>query len=225
MWSHLFLSTSLDILQSDDIHGEPAPDFSITINHGLEISTPQPQRRAWVLDTFDIKPTDSVLCAEFERLQIQFDFLGIQEKAKRVKRTKTDTAETDIEEEMLLGFASEVDTKGHTNELTHIVEEMKGLSGTIALLFEPLLGSCGEPDLLQHSLLTSLDQARVLPSPGPVQDIICPNENVLSGKGRSFPKAVTEILNAWFEEHKENPNPSKEGKLEIGRKTGLTSSQ
>jgi hypothetical protein len=221
------LSASFDVWQNDDA-ADSIPDLSININHGLETRTPHSRNRAWELDNFDIKPPDSVLCAQFERVQIRFEFLEIPKKAKCVKRAKPDTTKFDAEEEMLLDFELTLGTHREMDELAHVVEEMRGLSGLIARCFEPQLEVDDEPNLLQRTPLSTLvPRGSDLESPS-VQALA----ESISGNGRSnrvrirqHPKAAIEILSAWFQAHTDNPYPTKTEKLELVRNTGLNTRQ
>ena len=116
------LSASLDVWQNDDV-ADSIPDLSININHSLETRIPHSRNRAWELDNFDIRPPDSVQCAQFERMQIRFEFLEIP-KTKRAKRVKPDSTKIDTEEEMMLDSELTLSAHREIDELAHVVREM-----------------------------------------------------------------------------------------------------
>ncbi|KAE9377457.1 hypothetical protein N431DRAFT_541237 [Stipitochalara longipes BDJ] len=224
LWSLLSLSASLDVWKNDG-RRDSSPDLSINIKHGVEIPTPQTRHRAWILDTFDIRAPDSILCAAFECLQIRLDFFEIRKKAKRARIGKPVVTEFDIEEEMLLDVPLGFNTYQTTDELAHVVESMGGLSSMIEQCFQPSLGFGKDPDLLQQHHSHLFDQDQITAAPILVQDIIKPDRENGKGKNRRYPQAKIDILNAWFQAHANRPYPSKDEKLELARKTGLSRSQ
>jgi hypothetical protein len=198
------------------------PGLSININHGTEMPAPLARNRAWILDTFDIKPPDSVLCAEFERLQIRFDFLEIRKKAKRAKKNEPAVADDYIEEEMLLDDPGvSFSPHGNMGELAHVVEAMGDLSSRVEQCFQPPLGFGEDPDLLQRHPLQLPHQNQIFAAPNLVQDIAKSDCEKDRGKNRRHPQVAIDILNAWFQAHADKPYPSKEEKSELARKTGL----
>jgi hypothetical protein len=222
LWSQLSLSASLDIWQNDD-PAKIARDLSININHGMEPPIPQTRNRAWALDNFDMKPPESVLCAEFERMQVQFNFLDVREQAKPVKRVKADIGGFDIQEAMLLELAPESDTNGTTNELEHAVEGMKGLPGPMERFFESWPGSASHSAPLQQPPV-SLDPDQDSDTPTSIQgtaEQLPGKENGNGSKSSVHPKETIEILKGWLEAHISNPYPSMSEKQELMRRTGL----
>jgi hypothetical protein len=190
----------------------------------MEIPIQQTGHRAWDLDTFDIKPPDSVLCAEFERLQIRFDFCEIHKKAKRATIGHTVVADNDVNEVMLLELNVDFSPLESIDELTKCVKIMGDLPSMIEQCFQPLLGSGVDPDLLQQYLSNSSNQDLTFAAPDPVQRIA--KSDVKSGRGQSrrHPQAAIEILGAWLQAHADKPYPSKDEKSELARKTGLSKS-
>jgi hypothetical protein len=223
LWSHLSLSASLNpgpIGSSAD----SVPDLSINLNHDLDTPMQQARQRAWELDTFDIKPPDSVLCAEFERMQIQFDFLDIRKKPKRVKTVKSGSTELDIEAEILLDSAVDSVAQWGIGELGHTVDRMRGLPGLIQGFFVPELEFGGGPDLLQQVHVHSSTQDQE-----PFKSVTIENDGPGSAIGKSkgkkkprHPKAVIDHLNAWLEAHPNNLYPSKDEKLELASQKNMT---
>lgn len=222
----LSLSASLDVWQNDGSAG-PAPDVSINFNYGLEIPTPQTQHRAWVLDNFDIKPPDSVLCADFERMQIQFNFLQILKKPKRVKRVKLDAGEIEVQDEMLLDAARDPGTYGYLDGLAHTVAMMGSLSSIVEQCFDQKLDFDDDPGLLRQ--LHFPPMARYLDDPTSAfrQDILGENGKGNGNKnGRPrHPKATVETLNAWLQANTGNLHPSNAQTLDIMQKTDLSRSR
>ena len=205
---------------------DSVPGLSINVNHCLQTPTPPTRHRAWVLDTFDIKPPDSVLCAEFERMQIQFDFLEIRKKTKPIKRVKTNAEQFDIEEEMLLDLAPSFKGHGNVDELVHAVARMGDLPTVISRCFEPKLEIWDEPGIIQKSPLPYSTQDQDPPITGLGQYIIEQNGKVSGSKnGRTrHPTATIEILNAWLQANRDNLHPSNTQTVEIMNRTGLRSS-
>ncbi|KAH8754680.1 hypothetical protein F5882DRAFT_469304 [Hyaloscypha sp. PMI_1271] len=177
LWSLLSLSASLDLWQSDGT-ADSVRDLSINVNHGLQTPTPPTRHRAWVLDTFDIKPPDNVLCVEFERMQIQFDFLEIRKKAKPIKKVKTNAEQFDIEEEMLLDLAPSFKGHGNVDELAHAVARMGDLPTLISRCFEPKLEIWDELGIVQKSPLPYSTQQKDPPIAGLEKYIIEQNGKV-----------------------------------------------
>lgn len=223
LWSHLSLSTSLEP-EPIDSSADSVSHLSININRALDTSVQQARKRAWELDTFDIIPPESVLCAKFERMRIQFDFVEVQEKPKRVKTDKSGSTELDIEKEILLDFAVNSVVKGDFDDLAHTVDRMRGLPGLIQGFFVPELDFGGDPDPLQQVHLHSSTQNQE-----PFKPISIgydgPGSAIGKSKGKKksrHPKAVIEILNAWLEAHPNKIYPSKAQKLELASQTDMT---
>jgi hypothetical protein len=135
LWPQLSLSTLLDVPRTKMASRQP--DISIAIKRGTEPQMLQTGLRALLEENVDIRPPESVLCADFERLQIQFNFLSTQDKqsaaAKRVKSGSADPEEVD---KMLFDLSS--DARGsHLEGLEDAVGELKSLSDTIKSIFAP----------------------------------------------------------------------------------------
>jgi hypothetical protein len=227
LWSQLSILASLDIWQSDD-PASLANDLSIKINHGEEGPIPQIRRRAWTLNNVDIKPSDSVLCAGVERVQIQFNFLDVWEKVKLGKRVKSDTVEFDAQEVMLLDFPPDVDSNDNTDELAHTVEGMKGLSGRIQECFDSWLNSNGlisdGHSALHQPSLSSVGEAQTFHTPCQARDSVearSGKEKIHGIKRSGHSKETIETLNVWLSAHRSNPYPSVAEKRELMRTTGL----
>jgi hypothetical protein len=160
-------------------------------------------------------------------MQIRFEFLEIP-KTKRAKRVKPDSTKIDTEEEMMLDSELTLSAHREMDELAHVVEEMRCLSGLIARCFEPQLEVDEERNLLQRAPLSTLvPRGDDLESP-----LVRTLAERLSGSGRinrvrirQHPKAAIEILGAWFQAHTDNPYPTKMEKLELVRNTGLNTRQ
>jgi hypothetical protein len=222
LWSLLSLSASLDLWQSDGT-ADSVRDLSINVNHGLQTPTPPTRHQAWVLDTFDIKPPDNVLCVEFERMQIQFDFLEIRKKAKPIKKVKANAEQFAIEEEMLLDLAPSFKGHGNVDELAHAVARMGDLPTLISRCFEPKLEIWDELGIVQKSPLPYSTQQKDPPIAGLEKYIIEQNGKVSGSKnGRTrHPTATIEILNAWLQANRDNLHPSNTQTVEIMNRTGL----
>jgi hypothetical protein len=223
LWSQLSLSASLDVWQTDD-STDLARDLSIKINHGMEPSNPQTRNRAWTLDNFDTKPPDSALCAKFEGMQIQFDFLDIRDEVKSSKRVKSDAAGFDAKELMLLDSAPNSDSHDKTNDLTHAIERMKSLPSLIEQCFGSRVDSNDHSAPIQQFPLSywGQDQAsHILRQTWDVVEIPLEKEKSLGSKRSGHSKETIETLNVWLEAHKRNPYPSTAEKQELMRRTGL----
>ena len=133
LWPQLSLSTLLDIPRIEMANRQP--DISIAIKRGTEPQMLQAGSRALLVENVDIRPPESVLCADFERLQIQFNFLSTHDKQPPVaKRIKSGSAESEEVDEMLFDLSS--DARGsHLEELEDVVGGLKSLSDTIKSSF------------------------------------------------------------------------------------------
>jgi hypothetical protein len=113
------------------------PDISIAIKRGTEPRMLQIGPRALLVENVDIRPPESVLCAEFERLQIQLNFLSTQDKQpSAAKRIKSGSAESEEMDEMLFDLSSDA-RRSHLEELEDVVGGLKSLSDTIKSSFAP----------------------------------------------------------------------------------------
>jgi hypothetical protein len=125
----------LDIPQIEMTNHQP--DISIAIKRGTEPQMLQAGSRALLAENVDIKPPESVLCADFERLQIQFNFLSTHDKQPAAaKRIKSGSAEPEEVDEMLFDLSSDV-RGSHLEELEVVVGGLKSLSDTIKSGFAP----------------------------------------------------------------------------------------
>jgi hypothetical protein len=111
------------------------PDISIAIKRGTEPQMLQAGPRALLVENVDIRPPESVLCADFERLQIQFNFLSTHDKQPPAKKIKSGSA-TSEEDEMLFDLSSDAHGS-HLEELEDVVGGLKSLSDTIKSNFAP----------------------------------------------------------------------------------------
>jgi hypothetical protein len=135
LWPQLSLSTLLDIPRIKKTNRQP--DISIAIKRGTEPQMLQAGSRALLVENVDIRPPESVLCADFERLQIQFNFLSTHDKqVPAAKRIKSGSAEPEVVEEMLFDLSSDA-RRSHLEELEDAVGGLKSLSDTIKSVFDP----------------------------------------------------------------------------------------
>jgi hypothetical protein len=135
LWPQLSLSTLLDIPRIKMANRQL--DISIAIKRGAEPQMLQAGPGASLVENVDIRPPESALCADFERLQIQFNFISIHDKQPRTaKRIKSGPAKPEVVEEMVFDLSS--DARGsHLEELEDTVGGLKGLSDTIKSGFGP----------------------------------------------------------------------------------------
>jgi hypothetical protein len=133
LWPQLSLSTLLDVPRTKMANRQP--DISIAIKRGTEPQMLQTGLRALLVENVDIRPPESVLCADFERLQIQFNFLSTHDKQPpAVKRIKSGSAQSEEVDEMV--FDHSPDVRGsHLEELEDVVGGLKSLSDTIKSSF------------------------------------------------------------------------------------------
>lgn len=151
-------------------------------------------------------------------MQIQFKFLEIQEKAKLAKRVKSDAAEFDDGQEvMLLDFARDFDAHGPMNELAQTVQDMRGLSGLIERCFESQLDLNDQPSPPPQPPLDEKQDSHGAP---PVRDAV-ERDPRTANKRSKLPSEAIEILNGWLQAHTNNPYPSNAEKLELIGRTGL----
>ena len=203
----LSFSTSLDVLQTKRL--EEQPDIAVHINHGTQV--PEVERRvkrAWELKNTDIKPPDSILCAELERLQINFDFLTI--KAKPLRSTCLEAGPgPDI---MLLDVPPNMHGGIYFQELNSTADRLQEHKNSAETCFN--IGEC-----VESGEMPRCNNKADLPLLAKDED----NGQVcgLRSKKTKFSREIVDTLVAWLESHANNTRPTEAGKLDLMRQTGL----
>lgn len=223
LWSQLSLSASLEIPQSHQAT-ESATDLSIYINHGTSSAKTLP--KAWLLDNIDIKAPETVLCAEFERLELQLSFQRIQKASRTMsKRVKSCPPDPDPPDLMLLDYIPGLEEEAQPTCVENVVAVLRDeLSNSITKCFgEFKINNPGNtPKLLDKMLRPWNDKA------SNSKDDVTPTADSapveVPGKrrrGQSFLKETQEKLLAWLDAHPGNMSPTNAEKLELMKQTGL----
>ncbi|KAG4443375.1 hypothetical protein IFR05_001164 [Cadophora sp. M221] len=203
------------------------PHLSILLNNSIKPPEHEGGLAAWIGDT-DVKAPPGVTCVEFERMQVQLNFTSVP-ISPVVQAPETSAAESESLGDMLLDSPVETTAgkKFDGNILDQAVEGLKGLPSQVAGYFERL-----NTDLLDDQLLLK-------PPPTATTSNLIPRGNYppmeLSGRSerndgpskgrRKLPRKAVEVLDAWAATHRDNMYPTKEEKIQLIVKTGLSRSQ
>lgn len=180
---------------------------------------------AWI-GNVDVNPPPGVVCAQFERLHVSFDFVPIQDSKALSVPAPSPLIRPQSPDIMLLDLPID-DTvpmavqQAEIHHLEQAVESLKGLPGQVASCFGLPNPNMFDLKLLPnaHSLTsgtrTNLDEVSV--------SVSAPNESA-RGKTKSkkrIPEKSRQILDAWVEAHGDNLYPSREEKEKLMFATGL----
>ncbi|PBP16804.1 putative BEL1-like homeodomain protein 8 [Diplocarpon rosae] len=83
LWQQLFLSTSLDLFP--EALNTRQSQLSILLKDTVQSQGDREEQAAWLGGNIDLKPPDSVVCWEFERLHVRLDFMRIQRVPPKIK--------------------------------------------------------------------------------------------------------------------------------------------
>jgi hypothetical protein len=195
--------------------------MSIYINHDTTSSSSKSQSRVSLLNTADAKAPGSVLCAEFERLQIYLNFYtpALPPRPPR-KQAKTCSQEPESPDTMLLDDDPELEKEDHFEDFEDVVGRLsQELSKSIARCFDHFL----VPERRDPIPLNSASHIfGPKESASTIFDVTSNNES--RSKGGRFPMATTDTLKTWFETHLQHPYPTKEEKRRLMEETGVTDS-
>lgn len=189
-WKQLFISTSLEILPEHLDGRQPHISF------GLKQSTRPLGREenfaAWLGGSIDVNPPDGVICWDFERLQIQFNFLRIQKRPPSIKRAGSSRARSESLDSMLLDIPEDnVGLRGtRLDYLENVVDGLRTLPSQISSYFPMTIGS--------DSRLSN--PKKRLGSP---------------------PTEGTDVAREWINAHITHPYPTNEEQLQLMLRTGL----
>jgi hypothetical protein len=224
LWSQLSLSTTLEIPQSYR-NVESSKDFSIYINHAISCAETQP--KAWLLDNIDIKPPESVLCAEFERLHFQLRFHQIQKMPWATsKRAKSNVPQSNSPDSMLLDYISGLEDDARITFFEKVSAVLpEDLSNSIAKYFHgsKIRGSDNSPKLLDKSP-SPYDDKTPNQKGNAAPSTIAVSQPAQRRKGRRFPKEAVEKMQAWLDAHPGNTYATNAELLELMKQTGLEKS-
>ena len=177
--------------------------------------------KAWLLDNFDIKAPESVLCAEFERLQIRLDFHQILNRSPRaVKRVKPCLQDAVSPDMMLLDCSSGLEEDFYHKSFDQAVE---GLSDRLSNSIANIENSADSLSVLRKRLLL---ENKVFYQKVPTKTAVLRNTQTgkLSGKRNPFPEETRDKLNAWTNLHSRNLNPTVHDKIDLEKETKLQKS-
>lgn len=121
-WKQLFISTSLEILP--EVLDDRQPHISFGLKHSTQPLGRQEDFAAWLGGTIDVNPPDGVVCWDFERLQIQFNFLRIRRRPPSILRARSSRAGSESLDPMLLDFPE--DNTGLCGTRLDYLENMVG---------------------------------------------------------------------------------------------------
>lgn len=203
LWPQLSFSTSLDF-PAQDCTESVSNNLLLHLNHSTDTSNTNLYPRGWSLDDVSCKPPDSVLCAEFEILQMDLEFnssnkvdqIMIEDVKESTKKLKS-SADVISSDEMLLGPQTLRGPNAFRN-LDQTIHGLSKLSTYIAELFvQP------ESDL-------SLSSSTALPP------------DFSRGSKNSFSVEATHILQSWVDSHLDRRYPSRKVKNDLAMRTSLT---
>ena len=203
--------------------------MSIYIHPQTTSSSPSPASGI-PLRTIDVKAPESVLCVEFERLQIHLNFHTLTE-SRPTKRTKTVAEEPKSTVMMLLDSSLSANENMHLEDFEEAVHpfslgrsksiaacinnpQVKGIAPNLHLVVQgPILSvSTGHPE---NRGLDPLNQSTFESR----------NKGIRKLKAKRLPSAATDTLKAWFERNSNNPYPTKEEKQQLMQQTSLKKSK
>ena len=199
-----------------------ATDLSIYINHGTSSAKTPP--RAWLLDNIDIKVPETVLCAEFERLELQLSFQQIQKASRTMsKRMKSCPPDPDPPDLMLLDYNPGLEVEGGPTCFENVAAVLRDeLSNSITKCFgEFRIDNSGNiPKVLDKMLGSRDDKAyNSKDDVTPTADS-APVEVLGKRRVQPFVKETQEKLLAWLDTHHGNMSPTNAEKLELMKQTG-----
>lgn len=191
-------------MPQQDVSGNAQTDITIYLNHSDTAVGIKPHARGWLLNDVDVKPPESVPCAEFERLQIQWDLCTIQmTNGPPNKRRKSHTKEPGSPDMMLLDSFVGLSNDNHLRGLEEVVDRLtRDLSASIADKFYYV-------DATRSNIDVEPFQSWSIPSTSPCY---------LAGQ-------TAIILQRWFDAHSGKPYPTEEEKQMLMKETSLTTSK
>lgn len=196
--------------------------MSIYINHA--ISSPETEPKPWLLDNIDIKAPDSVLCAEFERLNIQLRFHQIRKKARMTsKRVKPSLPKQSSPESMLLGYISGLEDDARLTFFENVAAVLpEELSSSIAKCFdESKVHGAEYPSKLPDQVPCSSNDKVLGQREKSVSSAITAVDAPQRRKRQRYPKETVAKLQAWLDAHPGNMTPSNAERMELMKQTGL----
>jgi hypothetical protein len=196
--------------------------MAIYVNHAMSILAAQPND--WLRDNIDVKAPDSVLCAGFEVLRVQFHFHQIRRKPQTTsKRAKRNLLGPSTPESILLDYISGLEDGARLTFFEAVATILPNeVSSSIADFFDELNvhGSRNRPKRLDITPSSASDV--VTNQVGSANlSIKTASELPKVRKGKRFPKEIVEILQAWLDSHPRPLSPRGYDLLELMKQTGL----
>mgnify|MGYP003634963484 FL=1 len=221
-WAQLCLSASPECLS--DVPSFRVPQLSIHLNNSTKPSDHEEDLAAWI-GNIDVNPPSGVVCAQFERLHVSFNFVPIRDSkvvnvpapSPLIRPQSPDIMLLDLPIDDTVPMALQ---QAGTHRLEQAVESLKGLPGQVASCF-----SLPDPTMFDLKLLpnapsltsgprTNLDEVSV--------SVSAPDESARGKtKSKRIPEKARQILDAWVEAHGDNLYPSREEKEKLMSATGL----
>jgi len=225
-WAQLCLSASPECLS--DVPSFRVPQLSIHLNNSTKPSDHEEDLAAWI-GNIDVNPPSGVVCAQFERLHVSFNFVPIRDSkvvnvpapSPLIRPQSPDIMLLDLPIDDTVPMALQ---QAGTHRLEQAVESLKGLPGQVASCF-----SLPDPTMFDLKLLpnapsltsgprTNLDEVSV--------SVSAPDESARGKtKSKRIPEKARQILDAWVEAHGDNLYPSREEKEKLMSATGLKKGQ
>ncbi|KAK0106800.1 hypothetical protein ONS95_003522 [Cadophora gregata] len=222
-WNQLFLSASLET--PPDIPSVRMPHFSILLNNSTKPTEPGVGLAEWI-GNIDVVPPNGVLCAQLERIQVQFNFMPTLEAAidgvpapSALRPASPDDILLDLPPDTLPRSTHERDSQS----LDLAVQLLKTLPEQVASCFEsphttdnqPL--HIDPPPIIDLKVNSSNESVLVsAPSDGDIGS---------GNSSRRISEKARIVLDAWVGTHRDNLYPSMEEKEKLMVATGLKRSQ
>ncbi|KAK2625361.1 hypothetical protein QTJ16_005730 [Diplocarpon rosae] len=221
LWQRLFLSTSLDLFP--EAPNTRQPQISILLQDTVQPQGTREEQAAWLGGSTDLKPPDSVVCWEFERLHVRLDFLRIQ----RVPQNMKDLASAN--EELFAEMLFDVPVESIAFPTNHL-ELLESAANELKILPEKMANYFGFVNAAEsESRPWTLDKIVESIKEGSIASIIASGkifvaENPKDRKGR-FSVKVVETVRTWLVSHPSCPYPTAKEKQQIMVQTGLNRAQ
>lgn len=173
----------------------------------------------------DVDPPPKVLCAELERVQIQFNFSLAPEKdiTKTTESSPTGFESSDI---MVLDRpAIATSTKGGGIEnLEQTVEALKALPSQVAGYFKPPHMHSSDDEQLSRSAKPDAEDGRTIHGGSTYQSGQYEQQEKRTKQKRKIPQMAVRVLDAWAASHGNNLYPTREEKARLLIDTALSPS-
>ncbi|PVH81768.1 hypothetical protein DL98DRAFT_570905 [Cadophora sp. DSE1049] len=221
-WNQLSLSASLEFFP--DMPSVRVPHLSIHLNNSTKPPEHEEGFAAWI-GNIDVNPPPGVVCAQLDRLQIQFNLMPSKEGVSASAPAPSPLLRPESLDIMLLDLP--LDTlptpmqDADSVNLEQAVEILKSLPSQVANCF-----GLSDPDLFDDERLlkdSSASRDRKSYRKNETVSLSAPHESD-SEKAKSN-KRISEkargVLDAWVDAHRDNLYPTMEEKEQLVVATGL----